>query len=176
MLGFLLIISTKGLHILRKKGWITFGSRWFKVSAGSFLVVNVLFLLYVSLRPADHHVNMYETIYEHSATRDTMYYVEENPYNRAKEISFYRRNDLAVRELDSAKSEIKQKRGQPEMLLIAYKGNEYPAFLERSGKLLYSSYPRWVLDIEFNDWKEWTHICYLVLVDQERALKIAGKV
>jgi phosphatidylinositol glycan class B len=94
------IILVQGIEFWNNKlskGLI--GNPYFKSGLATVIGVNIIFVLVVCFRAADHHTNMYQTIYENYEEPQKLYYVKDNPYYRVLNVHVYRRPSLDTEDL-----------------------------------------------------------------------------
>lgn len=159
LIGFLPILLIKACEFLHDhlKGNLS-ANKYFMGFAKIFGYSNVLMIFIVFFNPADSQVNLYKKIYNQYPGPITLYYINENPFERAKEINYYKRGSLIIRKAESP--------GKPESVpgkkyLIAIRSKDPEIALFDKNKLVYSSYPEWIKRFNFNHWLDRTKFWYL---------------
>jgi hypothetical protein len=101
---------------------------------------------------------MYRKIYHRYPYPVTLYYITDDPYHRALDISYYKRRDLCIKKGGSVAwlDSVSEKK-----YLVAIK-NRDPEFEKvKNLKQVYSTYPEWFTHLNFNQWQERTQMWYL---------------
>ena len=120
-----------------------------------FLVINFLLLLVVSVKPADSQLPLYHTLYNDYPDNTTLYYINDNPYDRVLNINYYKRDNLTILAIDKIE-DIEDYTNA----LIVFKGNEHLDQFS-SSKLVYATYPEWIYHFNFNGWIERSNPWYV---------------
>lgn len=159
LIGFLPVLVIKAIEYVEDNMKITLtGNRYFTGLAKLFWAGNILLLLIVFFNPADEQVNLYKEVYNQYPDPITLYYTNENPYHRAKEIHYYKSKNLFIkRALSPEKPEVYTRK----KYLVAIRGKDPEIELFRDHKLVYSSYPEWIKEFNFNHWLDRTNIWYV---------------
>ena len=159
IIGFLPILIIKAIQFIgeRKGGWLL-ENKIFLVSAKIFWYVNLLLIITVFFNPADEQANLYKAVYNQYPEPITIYYFKENPYHRAKDISYYKRENLVIKQSDSMHNSL-SKTGTK--YLMAVRSKDEGAELFKNEKLIYCSYPEWIKSFNFNHWMERTNFWYI---------------
>jgi phosphatidylinositol glycan class B len=159
LIGFLPVIIIKGITIIKENWSITIlENNFIRIFAKIFWIVNCSFILLVFFIPADSQVNMYRKIYHRYPYPVTLYYITDDPYHRALDISYYKRRDLCIKKGGSVAwlDSVSEKK-----YLVAIK-NRDPEFEKvKNLKQVYSTYPEWFTHLNFNQWQERTQMWYL---------------
>ncbi len=130
----------------------------FRRCAQGFFIANLALLLVVMFRPADPHIALYKTIYEHYEDPVTLYYIGKNPYHRVLDIQYYKRSSLT---LQSIRSVAEIDFGSSEKALFVTRKPETLSRVEYEQALIYRTLPEWVTLFNFNNWLERTKLWYL---------------
>jgi len=159
MICFLPIISILAMEAIQNKyiPKLT-SSRFLQVFMKLFFIVNFIALAIVSLQPADNQIPLYNSIYKNYKEPVTLYYINENPYKRVLDIYFYRRKNLSVNKIESLK-DIDYKSNNKN--LIVFTNRDIPLDFGKNHKLVYSSFPDYLLAFNFNNWLSRTKAWYV---------------
>ncbi|MCX6250999.1 MAG: hypothetical protein NTX61_09615 [Bacteroidetes bacterium] len=164
IVGFLPIIIVKSIETICDKwkpGILEISG--IKLFAATFWITNLLLLFYGTVNPADGQVNLYKKIFQEYSTPTTLYFINEDPYYRAKKIGFYKRQNLTIQKLDSNNEMTFNSKG---LCLVAAK-NKKLINLRHPSKLIYTTYPDWIYHFNLNHWMERTKCWYLYEVREE---------
>ena len=154
MIGFLPGIIVKSIELIQNKWNIELTrNKIFKLFMVGFWVTNFALLAVVTLRPADNQVPLYKTIYSNYEQPITLYCIEDNPYYRVLYISFYKRENLTIKTVQSVNDIPIQGRSY----LIVTKNSDEAKEIPKEANLIYSSFPEWIKMFNFNDWQERTN-------------------
>lgn len=151
------IILVQGIDYWNsRKGHTLVKNTYFKFGLGLVIGVNILFVAVVCFRPADHHVNLYQAVYENYDKPQKLYYEKDNPFYRVLNVNFYRRPSLDTEDLA----------GRPEPAdwnesLIVYNYRNIPEGFEEKYTCIYSTYPMWVANFNFNNWMSRSNLWYV---------------
>jgi hypothetical protein len=115
-------------------------------------------LFIVFFNPADGQVKVYKAVYDRYPDPITLYYINENPYHRAKEIHYYKRENL---EIKKAQSTVDTDSSYRKKYLIAIRGKDPELSLFKDHKLVYASYPEWIKRFNINHWQDRTKSWYV---------------
>ena len=136
----------------------------FRIMMFTFIAINFGALLVISLLPADNRISIYKIIYDNYQVETKLYYKDENPYDRASGINFYKRNNLSVLQLDSLDFQ-KLQANKPSLIAFSKKPNK--GDIKLNYKLIYKSYPDWIKIFNFNGWVERSDCWYLYELEGE---------
>jgi phosphatidylinositol glycan class B len=159
LVGFLPVLVIKGMEVMKGKWRENILERKFtRIFARTFWIVNCCFIFVVFFIPADSQVNIYKKIYRQYPEPVTLCYVSKNPYERALEISYYKRNNLSIRKLCSLAGldSIAEKK-----YLFAVKGRDEEFDKIKHHRQIYSTYPEWIKIVNINHWQERTQMWYV---------------
>jgi GPI mannosyltransferase 3 len=159
VIGFVPIVVIKSIEIIQTK-WKEelLDSKFVKISAKLFLIVNIIFLAIIALTPADGQISLYKKLYSDYTGPSTLYYLKENPYKRVLDIYYYKRANLEVIKLDSVSNlDVNNNR----RLLFATKETNILNGIKTQKKLIYSSFPDWIKILNFNNWISRTNCWYV---------------
>ena len=159
VIGFLPILIIKSLEIVQTKWSASFlENKLVRIFAKWFWVVNIIFLGIVAFSPADGQISLYKKLYTNYTTPSTLYYIENNPYHRVLDINFYKRPNLDIVKLSSVKNiDLIVDR---KTLFVTKDQNVAKEMLTRK-ELVYSTYPRWIKTVNFNNWVSRTNCWYV---------------
>jgi phosphatidylinositol glycan class B len=159
LIGFLPVLVIKGIWIIKENWSSTFlENKFVRIFAKIFWIVNCSFILLVFFIPADSQVNLYKKIYRLYPYPITLYYISDDPYRRALDISYYKRRDLSIEKAGSVEwlDSVPDKK-----YLVAIKRRD-PGFEKvKNHKQVYSTFPEWMKYFNFNHWQDRTQIWYL---------------
>lgn len=153
---FLPIIIILGIEVLKKKYIQNLSSNKYMRSFMKFIfIVNTGVLLIAMLKPADTQISLYSKLYHDYKEPTTLYYIDENPYHRVLDIYFYKRKNLTI---ESIKSIDDIPEGKNKLIAL----EQWDKFNNpKLGKLIYSTYPDWILEYNYNDWISRSHSWYV---------------
>jgi len=157
--GFLPIIIIKGIEIIKGNWSPDFvNNNIIRIFAKIFWTINFSLIIIVFFIPADSQVNLYRTIFHNYPYPITLYYISEDPYNRALEISYYKRKDLSIKKtgLEAIPDSIHENK-----YLIAITSRDMSLNRIRNLKQVYSTYPEWIKYFNVNHWLDRTQVWYL---------------
>lgn len=148
--GLLPVIVIKAMDVVQRNYVKDLtANKYFQLFMKVFFIVNFMLLLFISFRTADQQVRLYRKIYYGYTEQTTLYYFNENPYLRVLDIQFYKRKNLEIKQIISSDS-IRNIPGRTELIVLSGL-NEHPEF-EEHARLVYTSYPGWIVRLNFNDW------------------------
>ncbi len=164
IIGFIPIIIIKGIEIIQNK-WAAniLKNKVFLVFMKTFIVINFLSMVFVSLRPSENEVLLYKSIYDQYQTPVMLYYFEKNPYHAALDIYFYKRENLEFKQINSLDS-IQKRPGMTNLLVLSNsdKAEEFRA----NNRLVYMSFPPWIQKFNINNWLDRANIWYVYEVEE----------
>ncbi|MBN4065989.1 hypothetical protein JYT51_01495 [Candidatus Amoebophilus asiaticus] len=165
IVGFLPIIAIKGLEVIQQKFVRDlFTKRYLRLFMKGFFVVNFLFLIIITFRPADSQISLYRTIYNQYKTPTTLYFIDKNPYHRVLNINYYKRKKMEIRQINTLDSIS----NLPDRTsLIVFRQQKMPLGFEKKNKLIYSTFPEWIMKFNFNNWVERTNVWYVYELENE---------
>lgn len=156
---FLPIVLINAFEFIQEKYKINLSSlRSVKVFMTIFFIVYFIFLVIITFKPADNQISLYKAIYKNYKNPTTLYYISENPYYRVLDINFYKRKSLTIKRINSL-DEINHQTNMTELVVITNKEN-LPK-IRSQNKLIYSSFPDWVLKLNYGNWVERTKVWYV---------------
>ena len=118
------------------------------------LSINILFLIIVSFKPAENNISLYKTIYSNYKDSATLYYITNNPYERVLNITFYKRKNLILKQVNSI-DEINIDSDIKTLLVLTSSEKIDSNKLQFSS--VYSTFPNWITAFNFNNWLERTN-------------------
>lgn len=153
---FLPIIMIQGIEVLQNKYNQNLSTnKYMRGFMKLILIVNAGLLCIVMLRPADSQVSLYHKLYKNYKESTILYYIGGNPYHRVLDIYFYKRKNLSVVPIKSI-GDIPE--GKNKIVVLEQRDETNNP---RLGKLIYSTYPDWVLKFNFNNWQDRSHSYYV---------------
>ncbi len=163
LIGFIPLLIMESGEIIKEK-WNILHSKFFKVANVLFWIHNFVFLAIISLKSADAQVPMYELIYNKYTEPTVIYYVEHNPYSRAREVYYYKRKNLEVRKVNSI-NEVKSLADTT--VLFATINTEEAKQMDATQTLIYSALPNWLKHFNVFNWVERTKFWKVYQVDKK---------
>jgi GPI mannosyltransferase 3 len=159
LIGFIPVIVIKSTEIIQERWKVAiYELKPVKIFVKLFWTVNIIFLIIIAFTPADGQISLYRKVYSGYNSPTTLYYTNDNPYNRVLDINFYKREDLEIVKIDSiGKLDIKAGRKQ----LFATKDKNILNDLGTQKKLVYSSFPDWIRIFNINNWMERSNCWYV---------------
>lgn len=160
LLGFMPVIVFKALEIIsNKKGDALFAGKFAQTTIKLFWISNFIALLVVAVKPADSQISLYKTIYNNYSNPTILYFVKDNPYDRIKDICFYKRENLSITEIDTV-SKLKGFNNDSVRLFVSKNQSDIDA-INCKKKLIYSTFPEWVWKINYKHWVERSKMWYV---------------
>jgi GPI mannosyltransferase 3 len=159
VIGFLPIVIIKSLEIIQTNWSKNFlDNKFVRAFAKVFWIVNIIFLIIIAFSPADGQISLYKKLYTGYKGSSTLYYIKDNPYNRVLDINFYKRPDLEIVKLSSVGDlDLNNER----KFLFVTKNQSTVNDLAAQKKLVYSTYPKWIKILNFNNWMSRTNCWYV---------------
>lgn len=159
IIGFLPVIISKTIELI----CIKWNPQFLQLNTVKYLskifwVANLIMLTIVTFVPVDTEVRLFQTIYRDYPGPTTLYFLNENPYRRALDINFYKRENLTITKVDSG-DQIHFVQGQ--INLVVTRTNPDIEGLNLSRRLIYCNFPDYVSKLNFNHWIERTHFWYV---------------
>lgn len=146
------LVNTKwNINLLEKK--FTYGFIRF------FWTINIFALFYVSVKPAEKLIEIYQKIYTEYPNPSKLLYINDNPYLGSSDVYFYRRSNLTMKKINSP-DEIKIEKNYNTLFVTRDISKINNSKLKY--KIIYSTYPKWMWKLNFNHWMERSNIYYLV--------------
>lgn len=142
---FMLAKTIDHLHEQKNK-WIK--NAWIKIVWRISLIANVIFLLVIAVKPAESHISLYKALY-YDYEGATLYYSCTDPYQRVRNIFFYRPNGLNTVQYHDHSKLPPSSTGKN---LIAFTNKEVPEVIPDNYTLIYQSFPEWMKLFNFNNW------------------------
>jgi GPI mannosyltransferase 3 len=150
IIGFIPVMVIKSVEIIQERRKVAFYKlKPVKIFVKLFWAVNLIFLIIIAFTPADNQISLYRKVYSEYKNQATMYYTEDNPYNRVLDINFYKRADFEIVKLDSV-GQINIATGRKQ--LFATKNMNILNDLKIQKRLVYSSFPNWIRIFNINNW------------------------
>jgi len=119
-------------------------------------VINFILLLVVIFKPADNQIGLYKKIYRDYKTSSTLYHIDKNPYHRVLGVNYYKRPQLKIVKAET----LAQIPSAAETQLVVTE-NRLPESHPRIKRLVYSSFPAWLLEYNYNNWQDRTPAWYV---------------
>ena len=159
VIGFMPVIIIKSVEIIQARWNKNFvDNKLIKKAAGLFWAVNLIFLTIIAFTPADGQISLYEKIYSEYKSPATLYYTNDNPYNRVLDINFYKRANLEIVKVDSVGKIDLNTNGKQ---LFVTKDQNTSNDLKTQKRLVYSSFPNWIRIFNINNWMARTNCWYV---------------
>ena len=156
---FLPFIIIKGIEIVQERYLKSLlSNKAFSLFISTFFIVNYVAILAIVFLPADNRISLYRSIYNQYSEETILYYLDDNPYDRATGINFYKRKNLSFQQLESIDSLPKTYGIKP---LLVFKDREAIEGVEAKSHLVYSSFPDWIRYLNFNGWLDRTDAWYV---------------
>ena len=153
---FMPVVIIQGLEVLQNKYVKNLSSNKYMMGFTKLaFIVNTGALLIVMFKPADSQISLYHKLYKDYKEPTTLYYLEENPYHRVLDIYFYKRKNLSVEPIISLNDIPK---GKNKLVVQEHRDETNNPKL---GKLIYTTYPNWILKYNFNNWQDRSHSWYI---------------
>lgn len=153
---FLPVIIIQGIEVLQNKYVQNLSSdKYMRGFIKLIFIVNAGALLIVMFKPADNQISLYHKLYKDYNEPTTLYYLKGNPYHRVLDIYFYRRKNLSIEPIKSL-DDIPE--GKNRLVIQEHRDETNNPKL---GKLIYTTYPDWILKYNFNNWQEHSHSWYI---------------
>ena len=159
LIGFLPILVIKGIETAKEKWFPTILQKRFTlIFSKIFWIVNCIFIFVVFFIPADSQIGLYQKIYDRYPYPITLYYISDDPYHRALDISYYKRGSLSIKKavMSSLPDSIPDKK-----YLIALRKDDFGIERLKNRKQIYSTYPEWIKYFNFNNWLSRTQVWYI---------------
>ena len=159
LIGFLPVVIIKSVEVFKDQWNISFTENPFlKAVVKLFWLVNVGALLVVTFNPANPQIPLFKKIYDDYQTPATLYYAKENPYHRALDVYFYKRENLNIEKINSFRDFMPT--NSRKQLFVTQDMNDIHELKGRS-KLIYSTFPEWFKNFNFNHWLERSNCWYV---------------
>ena len=151
--------ASKWADWLKKKVYKIF--RWL------FIVVNGIALLVITFKSADSGIKVYRAIYEEVDGTALLYYMKKTPYEggRGKQLHFYMPDDLKFQKAENL-NEIKAIKGE-DCLFATSDRSLFDEIEARGWENVYRSLPKWVDNVNFNNWVDRTPQWRLYRITEE---------
>lgn len=160
---FVPVMMLKGTEIISSffgNNWIR--TRFSKIIMTVFWVTNFILLFILFFIPADRQVNLYHYLYQ-SEEPSTLYYLDENPYQRALQVEFYRKPGLTFTEVSNI--EVLDTVQGTCFLALKTSKPDLSKFQKKKVRRVYSTLPESVKYINFNHWLDRTRVWYIFRLD-----------
>jgi GPI mannosyltransferase 3 len=159
LIGFIPVIIIKSVEIIQEHWKSGFSDlKPVKIFVRLFWIVNLIFLIIIAFTPADGQISLYRKVYSEYKSPATLYYTEDNPYNRVLDINFYKRATLEIVQIDSI-GKIDQNANRKQLFVTKDKNTLND--LRTQKRLIYSSFPDWIRIFNFNNWMARTNCWYV---------------
>lgn len=145
--------------IIKKKGIEILQNRLMKLSVKLFWYLNAVMLVILIFRPADDQISLYKKLWNDYQAPANLYFTGDNPYHRAKvDVHFYKRRSLVLKHIDS----LQNIAPCADTISLIVAGKPVPAVNGSFNPVLvYSTFPQWVSNFNFNHWIERTSFWYV---------------
>jgi len=131
--------------------------KWVNITAKLFWVANVALLLVICVKPADHDVALWETVYDRYKEPTTIYYNHRSPYGFLLQHNYFKPKGVRIQKVKDVRK-LKEKEGR----LVFYTREK--EILKENGldaEQLFSTFPEWVRAFNVNGWLDRTKQDYL---------------
>jgi len=168
LINIIPLLVVLGFHELGKDKFKNFGLffqrkifRWFIYL---FVVVNTIYLINICFRPADYYVSLYKFIYkDYKDIKTELIFFNEDPYLRAPEpANFYKSKNLTTKSVldpDSLQFVVNENKYDKILFMTdTFLLNEKYRSQNVEFKKIYSNLPKWVENLNYNNWLERTRI------------------
>lgn len=122
------------------------------------LSLNFLLSTIVTFRASDSRISMYKEIWRRYDTPTTLYFMENNPYLRVKNINFYKKKNLQLSKLEN---QTLPKSNGNTIRLIAIHYREHKQIEVTNAKEIYNTFPKWIYNFNWGDWQSRTDSYYV---------------
>jgi hypothetical protein len=168
IIGFLPIIVIESIEITKDKfAKNLLSNKPFIIFMKAFFIVNFILLLFISFQPADNYISLYHTIYKRYKAPTKLYYIENNPYHRVLDIHFYKRNNLKISQTNTFKDINNQ---SDTTNLIVFNNHNIPEGFDMNSKLVYSSFPVWISNLNINSLTDKLDIWYVYEIENKKPI------
>jgi GPI mannosyltransferase 3 len=164
IIGFIPIVIIKSLEIIQTKWNATFlDKKYVQGFAKAFWIVNMIFMTLIAFSPADGQISLYKKLFSDYKTSSTLYYIDKNPFNRVLDINFYKRPDLEIVKISSLK-DLDLNNGRKTLFVTKDQNAANDLFAQK--RLVYSTYPKWIRILNFNNWMSRTNCWYVYEINK----------
>ncbi len=112
---------------------------------------NALLTVFIMFWPIIMEMNIYKFIYNRYHAPIALYGINDNPYRAALDIKYYKRQNLYTSEVENLST--LPHSGRNKYLLAIDRRYKYPLdSIPGEKKLIFSSYPEWINQFNYNDW------------------------
>jgi GPI mannosyltransferase 3 len=136
-------------------------SKWITIPVKLFWYTNLVMLVIVTFKPSDAFMPMYRKIWYDYPGATILFYDQESPYYRAKDIRYYRRANLEIRDIYSVNGN-ESLTGRN--ILFATMHPEGQKLFPGHSQEVYTSVPAWLRKFNINHWVDRTEFWHLYLV------------
>jgi phosphatidylinositol glycan class B len=156
IIGFVPIVIIRSIEIILEK-WdpALLDKKIFKVYAKLFIIVNFIFLSIIAFKPANQQISLFHKVYFDYSGPTIFYSLANNPYSN---IYFYRRANLEEKEVKSV-NDIKLIPNKNQLFVTD--NINIANSIKVPKKLIYTTYPAWLLKFNFNNWEDRTSCWYV---------------
>jgi len=156
VIGFIPIVIITSIEIIQKKWNKLFLTNIFvRIFAKLFWVINIALLTIIVFKPANAQISLFNKIYTEYKRPAILYYLTDNPY---RNIYYYKRTNLELIKINSIDN-IDLVNNRKQLLITTDKA--VVKDIKRHKKLIYSTFPDWILRFNFNNWVERTSRYYV---------------
>ncbi len=156
---FMPFIMMEGIAVLKERYFEQrFFERFVIPTINVLLFSNYILLVVIAFRPADNQIGLYHSIYRQYDSPTTLYYIQQNPYLRVYDIEWYKKRNLDTQKITALK-DIQEDMHHHQLIVFNHKHR--PKGFEKKHRLVYASFPEWVLLFNFNHWIERTNAWYV---------------
>jgi hypothetical protein len=148
LIGLVPFIVIYFFQFLETKG-ISFDTPLAKRAMGTYLFLNLLFSLFVILRPAKGNIALYRSLYDGYQEPTVLYYRFRDPYFEVNQFNFYSRPTLKTQKVLSF-STIPNTTTHKSLVATTLFDRELEAPLNTVR--IYSTYPHWLYPLHLKGW------------------------
>ena len=137
--------------------------KWVMITSKLFWITNVLLLLVICFKPADHDVALWETVYDRYKEPTTIYYNHRSPYGFLLQHNYFKPKHVQIQKMPDVNG-LKELEGT-----VVFYTREKELIKENGLKatLLFSTFPEWIRAFNFNGWLDRTKQDYLFEVPSD---------
>ena len=156
IIGFIPFVIINSIVLIQEhwnKAFIK--NTYFRIFVKLFWVINIIFLTIITFKPANPQISLFNKIYADYNAPTIFYYVDDNPY---RNIYFYKRTNLEIIKIGSVKK-IDLAFNKTQLFITA--DTTIVKDIKLHKKLVFSTYPYWIMKFNFNNWLERTSHFYV---------------
>ena len=159
---FIPIVIIKGIQIIQDKYVQNLSAnKYLKGYMKLVFMANAVLLLIIMFKPADNQISLYQKLYSNYKEPTTLYYLERNPYHRVLDINFYKRKNLSLVPITSIDDIPESKKS---LVVMEHRDESNNP---RLGKMVFSTFPDWLLKFNFNNWQSRSRAWFIYEVHKD---------